>query len=136
MSEAEFDGISATFEGPDGHSLVVEETDTVAYAYLLDAKKEIVSDVWLYNRQVAPSEPPWNFGKDPPFMNPRENVTEDSFTPPLSAGQLSVNWSCGTAMLAIDGITFAILSAGSHPGWSKLAVKSSPCARRLQEKLS
>jgi hypothetical protein len=54
-------------------SLIVEDDDRVAYAYLLH-NEEIVGDVWLYNGDPAPSDPQWGDPSGAPFLNPQEFV--------------------------------------------------------------
>ncbi len=64
-----------------GYSIIIEDDGKVAYAYLYDAEKRIVSDVWLYNRGENPATIDWSDRSKLPFQNPAGYVSEIIFKP-------------------------------------------------------
>lgn len=86
---------------PDGsHTLVVEEDERVAYAYLLRGP-EIVGDVWLYNVAPTPEETNWKDPAQMPFLNPRAYCASEA-APNLRQGA-TCRWSGARAELSIAG---------------------------------
>ncbi|WP_341487097.1 hypothetical protein [Pararhizobium sp. A13] len=120
-----------------GFSVIIEDDGHKAYAYLMDAAKVIVSDVWLYNRGPAPKTTDWGDPSKLPFSNPAEYVSDIIFEPISSACEVSIHWKQRAnppieAHLSVRGQLFAILRQGIAPGWSRLAVKDGPLAKVLQ----
>ena len=128
-----------TFSSPSGRrTIVVEDNGKVCYAYLLDERREIFGDVWLYNRCPTPVEPEWQEKADGPFANPASCSRQDSsFRLPVSVGDISVEWSeargVETARIYLSNRYFAKLVDGAKPGWSLLAAKDGPLAQVLRE---
>jgi hypothetical protein len=120
-----------------GCSVIIEDDGDKAYAYLMDAAKVVVSDVWLYNRGPAPATEDWSDPAKLPFSNPAEYVRDVNFEPITSASEVSIQWkrranSPIEAHLSVRGQLFAILQQGISPGWSRLAVKDGPLAKVLE----
>lgn len=127
--------------GPRGEFVMIEDNGSTGYAYLLNAKREIVGDVWLYNRGAPPQVAPWRESKDPPFANPASFVENlENFVPPTNGDLFEVRWveeadQQTNVLLLFDGAIFAVLAPGQRPGWSKLAKRDGPLARRLEARL-
>ena len=122
------------------HFVVFEDDGRVAYAYLYDANRQIVGDVWLYNRCVTPREPEWKDKEKLPFANPKVFVKENLvFAPVDDLSEVKVEWEYAkegnvTAKFFIRDIFFAVLTEGSKPGYSLLAAKNGPLAKVLDSK--
>lgn len=130
------------FSSPDqAWSVVFEDDGQAGYAYLL-AKGQIVSDVWLYNRGLAPGEPPWKTHPNAaPYKNPRDCVSETTFELPTSGADINVTWDQALdgsmkAVIVLRDQPIGILSSSTTPGWSRLATKESPIARVMDAKPS
>lgn len=113
--------------------VVVEETAKVAYAYLL-RNQEIVADVWLWNREVAPDDE-WQDPANLPFRNMPVFMSEEP-APVVSEADLGCSWSTSEdgrviATLEVDGQPFARLWPGAKPGESRLARAASRVALPL-----
>ena len=118
----------------ENYCIIIDCDGKVAYAYLLHNKK-IVSDVWLYNQQETPATINWKDTSQMPFLNPRQYAKEVNVSPITSDKQIKIktfteNGLTG-AMLYFDGKLFAKLLEGSKPGWSLLAKKDGPLAKKL-----
>jgi hypothetical protein len=121
-------------EGPPGYSAVFEDDGKVAHAYLLHERR-IVADVWLYNRSAAPEAPNWRDPSSAPFLNPRAYASSEPFPPVTDESEVDFDWSSDAAgspilRILIRGEDHARLVPGSKPGWSRLAAKDGPLARR------
>src|SRR5262249_20942506 len=116
------------FESKDHNfTLVIDDDDRVAYAYLLDEGK-IIADVWLYNRAATPEKPEWGDRSKAPFLNPREFVREQLSTI-SDATPVVVDWvgnkdTLERAEININNELLAVISPGSKPGWCRNARKS------------
>ena len=117
--------------------MVFEDDGRVAYGYLLNADRDIIADVWLYNRCAAPPAPEWGDPSRAPFANPIEFVRDDpTFTPVTDISEVDVAWrrddpSNVTATILIRGQQFAVLRPGDKPGACILAAKDGPLAKTL-----
>ncbi len=123
---------------PDSdYSAVFEDDGKTAYVYLTNGGK-IVGDVWLYNHAEPPAEPEWEDPSKMPFANSKEFVSNELFSPVADASEVNFDWTHQgdslTLRLGIRGEPFAVLTPGSKPGWSKLAIKDGPLALRLKER--
>ena len=119
----------------DPVAVIFDDDGRVAYAYMRRMGK-LVSDVWLYNRDEAPSVPEWNDGPDKmPFLNPARFVRQEKFIPVTSKEEVGVVWftreSEICAELFIRGTLHARICTGQTPGECVLALKSGPLARVL-----
>jgi hypothetical protein len=129
-------GLFGAIEGPGEYQAVIEDDGRVAYTYLL-AGKEIVADVWLYNRAPSPQFEPWATDGpwEMPCLNPSNFVSASAFHPPASVEDFHVEWIDQpdglVARIFLRGDLHAELTPGSRPGWCKLAAKDGPCARKL-----
>ena len=131
-----------TFDDAESNcSVVLEDDDRVAYAYLVDRElgegdgaASIIGDVWLYNVHSAPPElGPGNRGEPPLNASP---YVHDMPTLRLeNASEVDVRWFSiderRHAEVVINGEVSARLCHGSKPGWSRLAAADTPVARRL-----
>jgi hypothetical protein len=139
LDDASDDGIffHRLIDAGTGYSLIIDDDGRVAYAYLLNAGREIVGDVWLYNRGPNPQEPEWTERPERPFQNPAGFATEQPFEPVSDPAELSVEWRRSTegavvADLLVRQQMFAVLAEGAKPGWSRLAVADGPLARVME----
>jgi hypothetical protein len=117
-----------------GFHAIFEDDGRVAYAYLLNPAKKIVSDVWLYNVGPAP-ESHAGERRGEPVRNLAKFASSDDFEPVVD-GEVSFEWTSrpeGEAEVSVflRGERFARLESTSKPGWSRLAKKDGPVARVL-----
>ncbi len=124
-----------SFDNPQGYQVVIEADERVAYAYLLK-DRQIVSDVWLFNRVDAPVEPEWERkDAEPPYANTRDfaipfedatRVVESDFRVMFNfnASPVSVGIYCRDRLLAI-------MVEGVAPGKSMCAATDSPVAKSM-----
>lgn len=119
----------------DRYTVVLDDDDRVAYAYLRE-RDVIIGDVWLYNQSQAPLNAEWSDPENAPFLNPVEFADENSLGPVVDENDVRVIWSTGSedfeAVIQIYGLDWAVLKSGSKPGWCRLAKKSGPLAKRLE----
>ena len=122
-------------------SVIFDDDGYVAYAYLIDPEGEIASDVWLYNHGSAPLQPEWETSSDMPFKNATEYITDTiEFAPVDDCSEIRAEWVNApghqkTVHIFIRNRLFAILAEGEKPGYSLLASKNGPLAKRLEENL-
>jgi hypothetical protein len=111
--------------------VVIEDDDRVAYAYLLRGET-IVSMVWLYNVGTSPVTVDPEDTNSMPFQNPAKYCSSSKALPRLSArSPLRCEWSDSGVSIFLDNRFIARLEAGVEPGWSILAAKNGPLAKRL-----
>ena len=115
-------------------SVIIEDDGKVAYAYLL-SKKEIISDVWLYNQEKTPKSINWQNRNNMPFLNP-QNYILDKFIAPLNdRTDVSLDWNyihdLIEVKLYIRNEMIAILEPNAFPGWSVLAKIDGPLAKKI-----
>ncbi len=118
----------------DGIALLVDDDGRTCYAYLLDENGEIVGDCWLYNHGSAPVNNEWYDPKNMPFANTDTFVNSElmmEHEPIKSSKEVRVEWGQNGVDVFIRNQLFAHLRAGAKPGWSLLAAKDGPLARRL-----
>lgn len=117
----------------DKFSIIINDDDNVAYAYLLQDGC-IIGDVWLYNRMPAPLQTNWEKKDDMRFLNPGEYIREE-IAPIEKEDEIYLEWSFDHRIkevkIFIRDIFVAKLAPGSQPGWSTLVRKSGPLARQL-----
>lgn len=116
-------------------TVVIEETEKVAYAYLRITDL-IVADVWLYNCQESPDTPEWTNRKLAPFANSKEYSKKSEITRFNNETDVFVKWilennNVTEAHILSCNKLFAILKPGSKPGWCINAAKDSPLAKVL-----
>jgi len=119
-------------EGPGDYAVVVEDDGRVAFAYLLEGR-EIVGDIWLYNRAEAPETPEWGSRGAAPYLNPKAFVSSDEFQLPHGEADFDFEWFEAEGephvhILVRDG-AHAAMKPGSKPGWCILAARDGPLAR-------
>lgn len=116
-----------------GLSVVIDDDDRVAYAYLRAPEGDIIGDVWLYNRAAAADLADWSDPKQAPFPNPGTHARPLDRALPERGEDFAVSWRIDGELLLADvllhGALLARLSPGSAPGWSVLATVSGPCAQ-------
>ena len=119
-----------------GYSAVFDDDGKTAYLYLRNDGK-ILGDVWLYNHGAPPENPEWDDPGKMPFANPKGLASAELFTPVSDPSELRFEWIQGkdspTLRMFVREEPFAVLTAGSKPGWSKLAVENGPLALKLEE---
>ena len=120
-----------------GATVIIEDDDKVCYAYLV-VDESISSDVWLYNVCDAPSEPEWIEGGEMPFANSVAYISSERMNPITTPSDVALDWisktdSCLEVRVKVRGVVHALLRSGAKPGWCRLAVKSSPIARPLND---
>jgi hypothetical protein len=115
-----------------GYSVIIDDDDRVAYAYLI-YDDSVVGDVWLYNCGQSPDLPEWHDRGSAPFCNPREYAGDTRFSQIDNLGEVSVTWiqtdgALTSANVFIRGEMIARLAPGKKPGWSLNASKDGPLA--------
>jgi hypothetical protein len=120
-----------------GCRVVIEDDGRVAYAYLLDASREIISDVWLYNRSAAPEEPDWDRRPSTAFLNPLDYVRTDlTFELPDDEAEFAIGWHLQNSAdpkvnVQLRNQLWATMAPGAKPGCCRLAKMDGPLARLL-----
>lgn len=115
-------------------TVVVEDDDRVAYAYLLHNGR-IAADVWLYNRVPSPQQPPWRQPRgEMPFLNSAHHVNDNDAVRSPAPDAVSVSWTDPTdpepqITVSLDNQPIAWLAPGTKPGWSALAKRDGPLAK-------
>jgi len=118
------------------YSAVFEDDGKTAYGYLLQ-NGEIVGKVWLYNCFPAPEIPDWEDKRNAPYLNPKEFVKDENFPRIENEDEVEFSWytDANTGKNAVEivlrGLPFAQIEPSSVSGWSRLAKKDGPLARRL-----
>ncbi|MFD2967200.1 hypothetical protein [Sphingobacterium bambusae] len=112
-------------------SVIIEDDGKVCYAYLVEGKELIISDVWLYNSLKTPETVDWSNESDLPFENPHMFVKINM--PPVDEETLvEVRWAVHqenvSAEIYFSNMFVAKLEKGAFPGWSTLVKKDSPLA--------
>ena len=127
------------FDAPRGdYFLTFEDNGKVAYAYLKRANdREIVGDVWLYNRCPTPAEPEWPDRSKIPFANSLEYVADEGrLERDVKQGDVLVNWkyedSGPAAYVYIFEDLYAVVGVGDKPGYARFATKSGRLARVME----
>lgn len=111
-------------------SVLLEDDGRVPYAYLLEGDR-IVGDVWLYNVGEDPVNADWDDRTKMLFRIPAEYCTAEA-SPRLTPDSAIVcHWSEAGVSISLGGIRWAVLKAGSKPGWSRKARIVGPLAKPL-----
>ena len=81
------------FHSPCGqYKLTFDDDGKVAYAYL-KRDKNIVGDVWLYNRCPTPEQPEWTDRNNIPLALSKEYITERGrIVAELARSDIAVDW--------------------------------------------
>lgn len=118
-----------------GYTFIFDDDGRVVYGYLLNAEKEIVSDVWLYNNCLTPESPEWKSRKEMPMANSIEYSKDHlKLKKVRSLSDIRVEWHFQdhiTVDVYLFGKICARLKDGVKPGWSRMARKDGPLARVL-----
>ena len=119
----------------DFFSLIIEDNGKVAYAYLLK-KRNIISDVWLYNQQTTPSTVDWTNKKDLPFLNPKNYILNNRvFSPIKNQIEVKIKWDlldeAKRVRIYIRNELIAVLGPNLFPGYSSLVCKDGPLAKKI-----
>jgi len=111
------------------YSVVVEDNVRVAYGYLRH-ERNIIADVWLYNRCTSPDNPEWSDPSLAPFANPVAYAFEMDLNPIENERDVTVVWQEDpiVATVIIHGTRWAVLKSGAKPGFCRLAKKAGPLA--------
>jgi hypothetical protein len=125
------------FDAPNGlYRLTFEDDGRVAYAYLKKAG-DVVGDVWLYNRCLAPEAPEWSDRSKIPFANPRDFIGEDSrMLRDVKAENVQVDWEyegdSPVAYVYLFGDLYGVVGVGDKPGCARHATKDGPLAKVME----
>jgi hypothetical protein len=118
-------------------SVVIEDDDRVAYAYLRE-KDRMVGDVWLYNCIPVGDKPEWSDPKKLPFVNPTSYIHDKQLIPRIiCTDDIYLKWYFDSGIFVRveiylrNSTMIALLKKGSRPGWSLLAKRNSPLANTL-----
>ena len=121
------------------YSLVIDEENSVCYAYL-KMHGVIVNHVWLYNRGESPNIAPWTqTGIDPPFKNSSEYILDLNFQAPKSEDDFSISIlteneeSFNHVDILIKGICFGRFMWNIKPGYAKLSKSENRLAKPLSD---
>lgn len=132
------DAALAEVAGPNGWSMILDQSRGCAWSYLRDPSGRLVSDVWLYNLQGI--EPPADSieafvtrgfegqpQNPPPFASIEDGVDAGAFH------ALEVRWSPSghSATIHLLGAEIAKIHSDERPGHSRYARKDGPLARML-----
>ncbi|HTQ09282.1 MAG TPA: hypothetical protein VMI31_04355 [Fimbriimonadaceae bacterium] len=124
-------GFCSEFVGDGGASVVIEANAQTVYAYFLVGGR-ITGDVWLFNRQQAPENAPWEHGGEPPFMNARRFALECLDAAAVTPGDFRVMFrpedTGKKAAIYLRDRLVAIVWDGCAPGKSAFARETSPVA--------
>ena len=122
-------------ESDSPYSVVVEEDEKVAYAYLRHGRR-IVSDVWLYNVRGAPREPEWTDRANAPFANAAAYTK--AHDPPLieREGDIACRWIRDAGRVVAAEVVsrrrlLGRLEPGLRPGFAAIASRDGRLARVL-----
>lgn len=113
----------------------IDDCDKVCSAFLRH-HDEVVGDVWLFNRGETPPEPEWRDKNNIPFKNSLEFAFPALvYKLPQGADDCSVEWSRHLgkviATISFHDRVVAILMEGELPGWSAMARRDGPLAKRI-----
>jgi hypothetical protein len=117
-----------------GYTVFFEDNGRVAYAYLLK-NEEIISDVWLYNHGLPPSEPEWHSYENLPFVNPINFALNQEVAPAQSSNEILFKWNyidkqqLISVEIYLREMLCGILEPGLKPGYARFAVRDSPIAK-------
>lgn len=132
-------GFCVRFKSPEEkYEVEINDDGRVAYGYMFDPSGHICSDVWIYNRCIAPIEPEWYDRDRAPFANSAQFIVNDpGFMLPCSGNDFFVGWivlndHC-SAEISINQHIVAVLVAGVKPGWAILARNDGPLAKALKD---
>ena len=123
-------------EANQKYSVIIEDDDRVAYAYLL-CEREIIGDVWLYNKISTPATANWKDFNEIPFLNPKEFEYE-KIAPILINDKLDIEWELTPEMDLLRAKIYirlkliAILAPNFKPGWSCIVTKDGPLALKYE----
>jgi hypothetical protein len=124
------DSLVRRFDSSDGrHAVIIEVDPRVAYAYLLDGE-DIVGDVWLYNVAHTPERVDWRDREQMPFLNPYNYCSSEKV--PNLREDMQCHWHGESAEIHSAGRVVARLEPGAKPGWSSMAAKDGPLAKKLE----
>jgi hypothetical protein len=124
------------FVSPCGEfKLTFDDDGKVAYAYLKKGK-DILGDVWLYNRCPTPDEKEWEDRKNLPFANRKGFMTESGhFETPPTIDEVTASWQYSgeqpTASVFLFGELVAKVGVNDKPGYSRFALRDGPLAKVL-----
>lgn len=131
------DVLTLDFRSPCGlFKLTFEDDGKVAYAYL-KKDKQIVGDVWLYNRCPAPPRTEWSDRKNIPFANCQGYLTEKgTVSKPVGQEDVILEWKTDeegpVAYIYIFEELYGVVGVGDKPGYARFAGKSGPLAKVMQ----
>ncbi len=115
----------------EAYSLIIDDDGRVAYAYLLE-NKEIVGDVWLYNRELAPDAVDWEEGYLP-YINPSAFIKTDIVDAVQNETEVNLIWAVKNDMMEVKifirEVLFACVKPGDFPGFSTMVIKDGPLAK-------
>jgi hypothetical protein len=128
------DDLLLAFHSPCGHyELTFDDDGKVAYAYLKHGKN-IVGDVWLYNRCPTPEQPEWTDRKNIPFANCKGYMSEQGrVMTEVAPSDVNVDWEYEddkpVAHVYVFQDLYGVVGVGEMPGYARYATKDSGLAR-------
>jgi hypothetical protein len=125
------------FPSPCGlYQLCFEDDGRVAYAYLKEGR-DILGDVWLYNRCPTPLLPEWRERNNIPFANCEGYMSEEGrIQRDVGRDDVLVDWEGSEngplAYIYLFGDLLGVIGVGDKPGFARFANKDGPLARVMQ----
>ena len=118
------------------YSVIIEDNGRVSYAYLLKLKN-VIGDVWLYNKKENPDKVNWKCINEMPFLNPKEYIDfEKKISPIVESSDVHLSWKYSDDLeevnIFIKNGLIAILKPQSCPGWSYFVKKDGPLAKKIE----
>ena len=124
-----------SFYTKGSYGVIFHDDGRVAYAYMT-FDREIISDVWLYNRCETPVIPEWKTTKKMPFANATEFIIDNFTNFPDNEDDIAVFWqhenNIECACIYIKGELHAKLVQNQKPGYCICAKKDGPLAKVMK----
>ncbi len=137
MKKTEFNSLVLEFLSPcKKYSVTFEDNGKVAYAYL-KMGKDIIGDVWLYNRCNTPLKPEWNDKSEIPFANCNGYMSEaGKMQTTVADSDVLVDWEYEgqqpVCYVYIYEDLYGVIAPGDKPGFARFALKNGPIARVME----
>lgn len=127
------------FTSPCGsYKLTFDDNGKVAYAYLKEiSSREIVGEVWLYNRCETQSDSEFQDKSNIPFANPKNYISEQGrLQKSITLKDVLVDWEyeerTPVAYIYVEEDLYGVVGVGDKPGYARHALKNNRLARILE----